>query len=175
MDDANFMVDPLNSSTPFIKDTVISDLSTSTRSGIIPSNEEYRDMWYEEKDDADEHVNLDNYIGAKLLLDIGGEPISARVIKWAKNPDGTKKGTVHQNSMFDMRAFLVEMQDSTVSEYTANVIAENIFSQIDNEGNSHSIFQEISDHCKNNKAIEEWDVYVYSANRNKIPRGTTVG
>ena len=39
------------------------------------------------------------------------------------NVDGTKKGQAHKNPMFDTRAYLVEMADGSVNEYTANIIA----------------------------------------------------
>ena len=38
-------------------------------------------------------------------------------------------------------------------EYTANTIAENLYSQVDSEGRQQLIFGEIIDHCKGEDAI----------------------
>ncbi len=84
--------------------------------------------------EADEHVDFDNYIHASLLLDVGGEQLQGRVIKRAKEVDGTKKGQAHSNPSFDTCSYLVEFKNGPVSEYTANIIAENIYSQVDKEG-----------------------------------------
>jgi hypothetical protein len=133
-------------------------------------------MIMEDLPEADEHPDLDTYIHANLLLDVGGEKLQGRVIKRAKELDGTRKGRAHPNPMFDTRAYLVEFKDGSVAEYTANVIAENIYSQIDAEGRSLAILQEISGHRKRpGVAIENDEAFVESINGNKVPKRTTKG
>ena len=73
------------------------------------------------------HDNLDNYIHAQLVLDVGGEQLQGRVIRHATEPDRTKQDMAHRNPLFDTRAYLVEFKDGSVAEYTANIIAENIY------------------------------------------------
>ena len=90
--------------------------------------------------------------------------------------DGTKKGQAHPNPMFDTRAYLVEFKDGSVAEYTANVIAENIYSQVDSEGRSFAILNEISGHRKvPGVAVEQDAAYIMSSNGNKVPKRTTKG
>ena len=114
--------------------------------GIIPSDEEYGDMIVEPAPDDDEHPDLDNYIHVQLLLDIGGEQIQGHILKRFKDPNGTKKGKAHRNSMFNTHMYLVEFKDGSVMEYKANIIAKNIYSQVDQEGQSFTLLNEISGH-----------------------------
>ena len=91
--------------------------------------------------------------------------LQGRVIRPATEPDGTKKGMAHRNPLFDTRAYLVEFKDGSVAEYTADIIAENIYSQVDQEGRSFSILQEITDHkvdpkVVNKKATQGWKLLV---------------
>ncbi len=72
--------------------------------------------------------------------------------------------------------FEVEFSDGHVAEYATNVIAENMFAMVDDEGNETYIFKEIIDHqCDTNKAVSQQEAWVISSNRNQLPRHTTKG
>ena len=58
-------------------------------------------MIHEEAPEDDTHDNLDHYIHAQLVLDVGGVQSQGRVIRRAMEPDGTKKGMAHRNPLFD--------------------------------------------------------------------------
>ena len=105
--------------------------------GVVPSDAEYGDMIVEVRTNTDEHEDLDKYISAQLLLDVGGEKLQARVVKHKKGEDGRGVGHTHQNPLFDTRAYIVEFPDGSVDEYTANIIAENIYSQVNEEGKQY--------------------------------------
>ena len=94
LDDTNFTSDDLNGESPYLQD--YSPPAPDMCQGIIPSDEEYGDMIMEPAPDDDEHPDLDNYIHAQLLLDIGGEQLQGHVLKMVKEPDGTKKGKAHR-------------------------------------------------------------------------------
>ena len=81
--------------------------------------------------------------------------LQGRVIRPATEPDGTQKGMAHRNPLFDTRAPLLEFKDGSVAEYTADIIAENIYSQVDQEGRSFSILQEITDHKVDPKVVNK--------------------
>eukprot|EP00957_Ditylum_brightwellii_P160764 12239187-Ditylum_brightwellii.AAC.1 len=57
-----------------------------------------------------------------------------RVIKRSQGLDGQSIGRAHPNPLFDTCAYDVEFIDSSVERYQANVIAENMFAQFDEEG-----------------------------------------
>ena len=52
------------------------------------------------------------------------------------------------NPMHNASMYEVEFSDGSTEEVSANVIAENILSQVDAEGNHSQILKEISDHKK---------------------------
>lgn len=93
---------PLNT-TPYLDD-VYDNPEPPSSSGTTPSDAEYGDMIEPDSKDADEHPDLDTFIHANLMLDVGGEQLHGRVIKLAREPDGSKKGRPHPNPLFDTRA-----------------------------------------------------------------------
>ena len=174
LSDTNFVSNDIEGASPYIQDYSLP--IPSRRTGVVPSDTEYGDMIHEEAPEDDTHDNLDNYIHAQLVLDVGGEQLQGKVICRAMEPDGTKKGMAHRNPLFDTRAYLVEFKDGSVAEYTANIIAKNIYSQVDQEGHSFSILQEITDHKVDPKvALNESNGFYLSANGNKVNKKTTQG
>jgi hypothetical protein len=52
----------------------------------------------------------------------------------------------HDNPLLDTREYEVEFQDGATDMFTANIIAESMYSQVDEVGNSYSLISEIVDH-----------------------------
>jgi hypothetical protein len=78
--------------------------------------------------------------------------------------------------LLDTSEYLVEFGDGTTKELTANIIAESLFSQIDEEGHHFQLLHEISEHRRNKNAISKADgFYTNSSNGPKIPKKTTRG
>ena len=63
--------------------------------------------------------------------------------------------TSHKIPLLDTRVYEVELSDGTLAEYTANEIAVNLLSQVDDEGHSHAFFDGIIDHKFNQSEIDE--------------------
>ena len=59
----------------------------------------------------------------------------------------------HANPLFDTREYEIEFIDGTHEKYQANIIAENMFAQVDSEGNQFLLLQEITDHKHDHSAI----------------------
>jgi hypothetical protein len=77
---------------------------------------------------------MDKYVNAELIFNVGtGNERRGRVTKRAKGAYGETIGTAHTNPLFDTREYVVEFTDGSVENYYANVIAENMFAQIDTE------------------------------------------
>ena len=55
------------------------------------------------------------------------------------------------------------------------MIAENLFAQIDDEGNRHVLFQEIIDHRVNGKQVLQQDAFITTRTGTKRRRETTIG
>ena len=87
-----------------------------------------------------------NYINMELALDRGGEqPEYARVKKRLKDNQGRPIGIASDNPIIDTRMYEVKYQDGHMAALTGNLIAENIFAQVDEEGNRSVLFDEIVD------------------------------
>jgi hypothetical protein len=97
---------------------------------------------------------------AKVLLERGGPPESATVIGSKRDHDGVPIGRAHSNPLLDTREYEVEFADGTVQAVTANVIAESVYSQVDDYGRSYTILQEITDHHFSDKAVKKEDGWV---------------
>jgi hypothetical protein len=89
----------------------------------------------------------------------------------ARNPIGLR----HANPMLDTRQYKVEFADGATDVFTANLIAENIYSQVDAEGNSYSIMSEIVDHESDGSAVQKDDGMEVTKDGTSRPRRTTKG
>ena len=65
--------------------------------------------------------------------------------------------------------------DGSEYRYHANVIAENIFAQCDDEGRRHAILKEITDQKKDNSAVDIVKGFVTTRKGVRIPKTTARG
>ena len=63
-----------------------------------------------------------------------------------RNPDGTLRGTASDNPIADTRVYEVEFPDGQYAEYSANVLAENLYQHIDNDSMNFSLLGSITGH-----------------------------
>ena len=69
----------------------------------------------------------------------------------------------------------VEFPDGAVKQYAANTIAENMYTQLDEDGYSQSILDSIIDYKTDGKAITKENMYVMTKSGQKRLRKTTAG
>jgi hypothetical protein len=117
----------------------------------------------------------DNMINTEIMIPKGDGTIVGKVIKRAKGEDGNPIGLRYSNPLLDTREYEVLMPDGAMVSYTTNVIAENLYSQVDSEGRQFLMLEEISDHRKDKTAYSKDDGCVVSHNGNKTLRQTTQG
>jgi hypothetical protein len=88
-------------------------------------------------DNLDEHDvdTYDQYVGAILQLSIGDKVQTGKVTGWKRGLGGVARGKASANPILDKRTYNVEFPDGRSEYYTANVIAENMYAQCDEEGN----------------------------------------
>ena len=96
-------------------------------------------------------------------------------MKRARDNDGKPVGTKHTNPLLDSREYECVFDDGTLYRYTANVIAENIFAQCDDEGRRHAVLYKITDHKQDGNAVHITKGYVTNRRGVKIPKTTTKG
>jgi hypothetical protein len=117
----------------------------------------------------------DSLVGAEIFLPHGDRNEIARVMGRKQNNDGLFIGRAHRNPFLDSRVFTVEFPDGDQMDIGYNIIAEHLFSQIDEEGNQYRLFKEISGHRKNSKAINNADQYRPGRNGRQTKKQTTAG
>jgi hypothetical protein len=71
--------------------------------------------------------------------------------------------------------YKVEYPDEHKASLAANAIAENMFAQVDDEGNRHVLFEEIIDHRTNGTEVKQQDAFLTTRDGNKRRRETTKG
>ena len=96
----------------------------------------------------------DKHIGAEVLLEVGGEQKRAVVKARAKDKRGNPIGTQNDNYILDTREYEVLFEDGLSDIYTSNIVMENIYTQIDKEGNMFVLMDEIIDHKKDATALD---------------------
>jgi hypothetical protein len=89
---------------------------------------------------------FDYLISAKVLLPKGDVLLPACIISRKRDGEGNLIGTHHSNPIMDTRIYDVQFPDGHVESYAANVIAENIYAQVDDEGRRFLLLAEVMDH-----------------------------
>jgi len=87
----------------------------------------------EEADDI-QHEAYDRYITARVCVPKGGEMSYGTVKNRKRRLDGDLMGRSNANPILDTSIYEVEFDDGSTEAYTANIIAEHIYSQVDGEG-----------------------------------------
>lgn len=106
-------------------------------------------------------ADLDKYIGAHVLLpNSDGIEVLCRVKGRKRNANGTPIGVANSNPILDTRIFEVEYPDGHFDSFSTNIIAESIYSNADDQGDSTGLLSEIVDWKKTDKAVRIEDGFV---------------
>ena len=97
---------------------------------------------------------------------------SGKVRERKRLPDGSLKGTSNSTPLFDSRAYIIEFPDGTEAEYTANIIAENMYAQCNLDGEQYLILKGIGDHKKDGHAVANADAYIWRNGRKQLKKTT---
>jgi hypothetical protein len=127
--------------------------------------------------EADDHDidAFDNYLSGEVILPTGDDMLRGTVKSRKRDTNGNLIGKANQNPILDTRVYHVEFPDGHTEAYSANVIAENMYAQVDEEGHTTVIMDEIVDHMSDASAVAADDLYVTTKNGKKHMRRTTKG
>jgi hypothetical protein len=161
----------------------LDDIDDDLNSGVTradeqttPSTADYGDMNIDERPDDDDKEAVDKYLNVELIMNMGtNDERRGRVIKRARGLDSEPVGCAHTNPLFDTRQYEIKFTDGTREKYQANVIAENMFAQVDSEGHQYLLLQEITDHKKDNSAVPISEGMTHGHNGQEKPKITTRG
>jgi hypothetical protein len=125
-------------------------------------------------DNLDEHDvdTYDQYVGTSVQLSIGDKVQTGKVTGQKpgrkRGLDGVARGKASANPILDIRTYNVEFPDGRSEEYMANVIAENMYAQCDEEGNRFLMLQDIVGHKTDGHAVERADMYIKVGSNRQI-------
>ena len=110
-------------------------------------------MIVEGRPDEEEEV-IDKYIKMNLIFDVRtNNERCGTMVKRSRGLDGIAINRSHANSLFDTREHEIEFMDETRDKYTDNLIAENMYAQVDDEGHQFQLLADIQDHQKDGTVI----------------------
>ena len=136
----------------------------------------FNDINIPEADDFTPEVLEDTYVNMEVALPRDSEgPEFARVTKRLRDANGIPIGTANDNPLLDTRIYEVEYLDGYKASLSANTIAENMFAQVDDEGNRHVLFDSIVDHRTDGSQITQDDAFITFSNGGRRSRETTKG
>ena len=126
-----------------------------------PTYEPYEDEQTPKQDTPEvEDYQLDSFdklISARVSLPVAGTQQQGKVLRRKQDHDGKLIGMHSSNPYLDTSLYEIKFDDGHVESYAANLIAENIYKQLDNAGNKHCLIDEIIDHQKDNSAMSHED------------------
>ena len=127
-------------------------------------------------DEADEmqHEAFDKYISSRVCLPRGDNMAYGTVRSRKKGRDGNLIGRSNSNPLNDTSIYEVEFDSGETEAYTANLIAESIYSRMDADGTVRYNLVEVIDHKRSDSAIPKAEGFTYKRDR-KIPKRTTRG
>jgi len=97
----------------------------------------------------------DTYIDMQLDLPHrpNATPMSAIIKKRSLDSMNAPIGNSHNNPLLDTRQYTVEFANGYTEILTVNIIAENLLSQVDEDGHQQRMFREIIDHRQLENAV----------------------
>ena len=129
-----------------------------------------------DNEDANEPAIAESYLNMEVAIDRGGEqPELARVTKRLRGVDGKPIGRASNNPLTDTRMYEVEYSDGYKAAMSANVIAESMFAQVDEERYSHKLLDKIVDVRYDGSHVTMDDAWFTTSSGTKRRRKTTKG
>ena len=158
-----------------------SNMSPPENTEESPVSDELYEGWYDEETeynllDDDVHEDYNGLLQAEVMLPKNGEKMEvARVIRKVKDTSGMTVGSYHPNLILDTQIYEVMFNDGSIERYAANTIAENIYSQIDENGHRYQLFDAIVNHRSDGSAVSKEDGWTTSKGGKRSKRITTKG
>ena len=129
-----------------------------------------------EMPEIDDIPDLDLYLNAEVLLPKDGKHMqSAQVVGRTTDSNGNPVGEYNANPILNTRVYDVMFPDGSIQQYAANIIAENLYSQVDDDGRRYVILDAIVDHKKTDEAVAMEDAFVENKYGKRNRRFTTKG
>ena len=118
----------------------------------------------------------DEYLQTKVMMQVGDSRLSCKVKERVVDFNGNPVGTRNNNPLLDSRAYHCEFPDGSTEIFTANLLAENLMSSVDDDGYSFQLFSEILGHEKDaTVALTDKEATIITKTGQKRNKPTTKG
>ena len=147
-----FEIEKRNEFDKFIRKRFGNSISPPNTPVEIPKAYDWEEHLEEpsEVPDVDDYEDYESFINTEVLLPQNGEHMqAARVIRIAQDSDGREKGRYDPNPILNTRIYEVMFPDGAVEQYAANILAENLIGQVDEDGHRYRLLDSIEDHRTN--------------------------
>ena len=160
------------------------DMTTNTEDSEVDDDETVTSKWHIDiEDSVDSQGKLmsqlpayDRLLNAKIMVQVEEGQVSGKVIKRAFGPDGKVTGKYDDNPYLNSIMYEVELADGRIKEYGADIIAENMLTQVDSNGFSLALMEGIIDYKHDDSiAIPKAEKYITTGRGQRRLRKTTAG
>jgi hypothetical protein len=117
----------------------------------------------------------DKMISAEILLPHGDDMQMRNVIGRTLGDHGSTMGSYDDNPVLNLMIYDVEFPDGNFKQYAANILAENMLSQLDPYGYNTILMKEIIDYRRDDSAVPLEDKYLTTRSGQRSLRKTTQG
>jgi hypothetical protein len=114
-------------------------------------------------------------VGAEVNLQICGRLQAGKVVRRARSNDGKVTGTSNPNPILTQECMKSSFQMGPAAEYSANVIAENMFAQCDPDGNQFRLMDKIVDFKSDSSSAVKFADRFVTVNGWQYHRKSTAG
>ena len=114
-------------------------------------------------------------VHAELNLSQGDLPWKAKVFSRTKDRNGDAKGSHDPNAFIKTLTCDVELPHGKIKYFSANVIAENMHAQVDDDGHDVQMLDAIVYYRKDRNKADKDDTRLRTKSRQQILRKTTSG
>ena len=119
--------------------------------------------------------SYDKLVNAEVILHHQDKQSHATVVVKHLDSDGQENGRSNDNPVLDTTVYNGMFCNGTIKQYAANVIAQNMWAQVDEEGHQYLVLNSIVNHKKDETAVEKPDQYIVTKQGRKKLRQTTTG
>ena len=133
------------------------EIKTIDTSAATPLYELYEDddENYEHQKDADEFDpdTYNGYVTSHVILPCGDCQELATILQPKRDSEGNLIGHLNTNPFLDTTVYEIQFSDSQVLEYSANLIAEHLYSKADEKECHQVLIEEIVNNKKDSTAV----------------------
>ena len=117
----------------------------------------------------------DEYLNNQVMMKSGDRRLKCVVVNRTHDLKGVPIGQRNNNPLLDTRIYDLQFPDGKIEQHTANTIAECIYSDIDDEGHTYTMMNELTNHKKDDTALKADEASYFDRSGKLHNKPTTKG